>query len=65
MLNRNQINKNNELNYNKESGNIEEFHVILFNENSRKFTLNKKFNPQSKKKRSPVKSDQKRKPLKI
>ena len=61
MLNRNQINKNNELNYNKESGNIEEFHVILFNENSRKFTLNKKFNPQSKKKRSPVKSDPKKK----
>jgi len=61
MLNRNQINKNNELNYNKESGNIEEFHVILFNENNRKFTLNKKFNPQSKKKRTPIKSDPKKK----
>lgn len=61
MLNRNQINKNNELSYNKESGDIEEFHVILFNENSRKFTLNKKFNPQSKKKRSPIKSDPKKK----
>mgnify|MGYP001324675447 CR=1 FL=1 len=61
LLNRNQINKNNEINYNKESGNIENFNVILFNENTRKFTLNKTFNPQSKKKRVPLKADNKKK----
>ena len=61
LLNRNQINKNNEINYDKESGNIENFNVILFNESTRKFTLNKTFNPQSKKKRAPLKDDNKKK----
>ena len=61
LLNRNQINKNNEINYDKESGNIENFNVILFNETTRKFTLNKTFNPQSKKKRVPLKDGNKKK----
>ena len=61
LLNRNQINKNNELNYDKDSGNINNFNIIMFNENSRKFTLNKKFNPQSKKKRTNIKDTNKKK----
>ena len=70
MLERKKMTKNNELNYNDNKGEIEEFFVIEFNETNRRYTLNKDFNPQSKKNRSNTstaakKKTSKNKPMKI
>ena len=61
MLERKKITKNNELNYNEDKGEIEDFFVIQFNETNRRYTLNKEFNPQSKKNRSNTSSVTKKK----
>lgn len=53
MLERKKLNKNTEVSYDEEKGVIKEIPVIEFNESSRKFTLNKSYNAQSKKIRTP------------
>ena len=50
LIERKKLTKNSELLYNAESGFIETIHIILFNSNLRKFTLNKDFNSSLKKK---------------
>lgn len=50
LIDRKKLTKNSELIYNAESGFIETIHIILFNSNLRKFTLNKDFNSSLKKK---------------
>lgn len=44
QLQRKKMQKNNELNYNEETGEIDEIYVFVFNENTRKYTLNKTHN---------------------
>ena len=53
MLERKKLNKNVEVSYDEQRGEISDIPVIEFNESSRKFTLNKSFNGQSKKVRTP------------
>ena len=50
LIDRKKLTKNSELIYNEENGFIETIHIILFNSNLRKFTLNKEFNSSLKKK---------------
>ena len=52
LVDRKKLTKNSELLYNEESGFIETIHIILFNSNLRKFTLNKDFSSSLKKKSS-------------
>lgn len=50
LIDRKKLVKNSDLIYNEQSGYIEKIHIILFNSNTRKFTLNKDFNSSIKKK---------------
>jgi hypothetical protein len=50
LVERKRILKVNEITYNEESGKIECVHIVLFNENNRRFTLNHNINSQGSKK---------------